>query len=121
MRPQYLMGAFGIFVIGTLLSCIASRRWLLAGEMDIFRALASMNAVSFQAGGTWDIPKGISMYWSAIVTAFSWNYPYLSSEWALFVKIPLWIVSVGVIWGLIEFSVSVIQGLVGFARTLTGG
>ena len=41
MRPL-LMGAVGIFIVGTLFACIASGRWLLNGEINIINALASL-------------------------------------------------------------------------------
>jgi hypothetical protein len=113
---KYLMTAAGIFILGTLLACICSGRWLLSGETNIINALASFNTVEMQAGGGFAIAKGLAGYWNAIVTALSWNYPFLSSPWALFVKIPLWLVSIGVVWGFIEVCLSVAQGLVGLIR-----
>ena len=118
MRPQQVMAVYGIFIIGTLLACISSGRWLLNGEINIFNALASFNAVEFQAGGIWSVPKGITAYWDGIVTALTWNYPYLDYTWAIPLKMVLWIVSAGVVWGLIQFAVQVIQGIVGAARSL---
>ena len=121
MSPRYLMGAFGIFLIGTVLSCICSGRWLLNGETDIINALASFNTMSVQAGGIWNAPKTLSTYWDAIITALTWGYPFLDSAWALFVKFPLWIVSIGVVWGMIQVFAMIIQGLVGIVRSLLPG
>lgn len=118
MRPQLLMGAVGIFIIGTILACICSGRWLLGGEINIINALASFNMADVQTAGGWSVPKTISTYWSAIITALSWDYPFLDSPWAMFVKIPLWIVSVGVVWGFIQVFVTVIQGLISSARNI---
>lgn len=118
MRPQLLITVFGIFIFGTLLACIASGRWLVNGETNIINALASFNMMSVQAGGVWDVPKGLGAFWNAVVTALSWNYPFLSSPWAIFVKIPLWLVSIGVVWGFLEVAISVVQGIVGAARSL---
>lgn len=117
MRPQLLMGAFLIFILGTLLACLASGRWLADGETDIINALASFNTMSVQAGGVWNAPKTLSTYWDAVVTAFSWNYPFLDYAWAWFIKIPLIVVSIGVIWGFIQVFVTIIQGLVGIVRS----
>ena len=121
MRPQMLMGAFGIFIIGTILSCLCSGRWLLSGETDIINALASFNVMSVQAGGVWNAPKTIGTYWDAIITALTWGYPFLDSAWAIFIKIPLWIISIGVVWGLIQVFAMIIQGLVGIVRSLIPG
>lgn len=121
MRPQLLMGTMGIFIIGTLLACISSGRWLLNGEINIINSLASFNMMSVSVGGIWSVPKVLATFFSAIITALSWDYPFLSSDWALFVKIPLWLVSIGVVWGLIEVAINVIQGIVSGMRSLTGG
>ena len=117
MRPQLLMTAVGIFIVGTLLACIASGRWLLNGETNIINALASFNTMSVQAGGVWNAPKTLATYWDAIITALSWGYPFLDSGWAIFVKIPLWLISMGVVWGLIQVAMTIIQGLVGMVRS----
>jgi len=121
MNPKLLMAAVLIFILGTLLSCLASGRWLMDGETDIISALASFNTMSVQAGGVWNAPKTLGTYWNAIVTALGWGYPYLESSWAIFIKIPLWIVSIGVIWGIIQLFVSIIQGLVGIVRSFLPG
>ncbi len=116
MSPRLLMTVFIIFVVGTLMACIASGRWLLSGETDIINALASFNTMSVQAGGVWNAPKTLSTYWDAAVTALSWSYPYLDSAWAIFIKLPLWAISVGVVWGFIQVAMTIIQGLVGIVR-----
>ncbi len=118
MRPQQLMFVFGVFIIGTVLACIASGRWFLGGEVNIINALASFQTVSLQTSGGISTPAGLTTYWDAIKTALEWKYPFLDSPWALFVKAPLWIISLGVIWGLLQFAVSVLQGIVGAVRSL---
>jgi hypothetical protein len=118
MSPKYIMAAFAIFIIGTLLSCLCSGVWIGEDQTDIVNALASFNTMEVQAGGGWNAPKTLSTYWDAMITMLSWNYPYLDSSWALFLKIPLWVVSIGVVWGIIQLFVQIIQGLVGLARSL---
>lgn len=117
---RLLENAVWIFTWGTVLSCIMSGRWLLNGEMNIFRALSSFNTVNIQAMGGWAIPKGLVEFFSAILTALSWNYPYLSSDWAIFIKMFLWVVSIGVIWALVEAATSAIQGIIGSVRSMIG-
>lgn len=112
MSPNRLQQAALIFFGGTLLACIASGRWLLNGETNIFNALSSFNTLEIQTAGGWAIPKGIATFFDALITALSWNYPFLSSPWAIFVKIPLWLVSIGTGWGLIEVFLTVVQGIV---------
>lgn len=121
MRPQLLMGAVLIFIFGTIFSVIASGRWLINGEMNIINALASFNTVSFSTAGGWSVIKGMDSFWSAIATAFTWDYPYLADSWAVFVKIPLWVISIGVIYGFIEVCLPVVQGIVGTIRSLIPG
>lgn len=118
MRPQQIMAFAGVFIVGTMLACISSGRWLLNGEIDIINALAGFNAVEYQAGGIWSVPKGVGRYWDAAVTALGWKYPFLEYEWAIGLRAILWIISIGVVWGFLQFAVTVIQGLVGFARSL---
>lgn len=117
MSSKFIMICFAIFFIGTLLSCICSGVWLTSSEVDIVNALASFNTMSVQAGGVWNAPKTLGTYWDATITVLSWNYPYLTSSWALFIKIPLWLISIGTVWGLIQVFATIIQGLVGFVRS----
>ena len=118
MRPQWLITAVGIFIFGTIFSCIASGRWLLDGEVNIITSLASFNTIQLQLAGLWTIPKGIASFVNALVTALAWDYPYLSSSWAVFVKIPLWLISIGTVWALIQVMIQVVLGIVGAARSL---
>lgn len=118
MSPKLLMTAFGIFIIGTILACLCSGIWVGDTEVGIINGLASFNTMSVQAGGGWNAPKSLSTYWNAVATMLSWNYPFLSSSWAIWVKIPLWVVSIGVVWGFIQMFVTIIQGLVSFVRSL---
>ena len=118
MRPQLLMGAIGIFIVGTMLACICSGRWLLNGEINIVNALASFHAVQLSVAGATSIPTGISAFWDAIITSLSWDYPYLEAPWCIFIKIPLWLVSIGVVWALVEVFLTVFQGIVSTIRSL---
>ncbi len=121
MRPQLLITVFGVFIFGTMLAAIASGSWLLGGETNIIRALASFNTVTLQAGGGWGIFQGLITFGNAVATALTWDYPYLSDPWCIFIKIPLWLVSIGVVWGFIELATTAIQGIVGTIRSLIPG
>ena len=120
MRPQHLMTAAFIFMVGTCLSCICSGRWLSNGEYNIINALASFNVVDVTVGGVWTIPKGVTDFFSAIVTALGWQYPYLSSPWCLTFKWFLWLVSIGTVWGIVEAFIWVMNSLVSVARSIIG-
>lgn len=121
MNPKLLMAAVAIFLGGTALACLGSGVFFQSGEIDIINALASFNTMSVQAGGVWNAPKTLGTYWDAIVTMFSWNYPFLDYAWAFPIKMILWIVSIGVIFGLIQLFVTIIQGLVSIVRSLLPG
>ena len=119
MHPKMIMGIVAIFIFGTLLSCLCSGVWLT--NVDTINALASFNTMSVQSGGVWNAPKTLSTYWDALITVFMWNYPFLSSSWAIFVKIPLWVISIGAVWGIIQVFVTIIQSLVGMVRSFLPG
>ncbi len=121
MGPKNIMAAFAIFAIGTILSMLASGVWFAQGEIDVINALASFNTMSVAAGGVWNAPKTLGTYWDAMITMLSWSYPYLSSAWVFPVKLILWTISIGVVWGLIVVFATIIQGLVGIARSLLPG
>ena len=111
------MFAMAIFMIGTMLACIASGRWLLDGEVNIFNSLASFNTMTVQAGGVWGVPKQVTSFFAGIITALGWNYPFLSSPWAIILKIPLWLISIGVVWGLVQVALTAVNGLVSAVRS----
>jgi hypothetical protein len=115
-----IQGAFGIWIVGTIISCISSGVWIGAGFLGVVNALAGFHAEQFGVGGGLSVPTGITAYWDALVTVLTWSYPYLASAWALPVKAFLWIVSVGVVVGLIQMAIYVISALVGLARSILG-
>jgi hypothetical protein len=117
MRPQHIMMVLGIFIIGTLLCCLGSGRWLLNGETNVINTLASFQYTSIS---DWSSVRGPILWWNALVTACSWDYPFLSSPWAIFVKIPLWIFTLGTIWAVIEVFIQVGAQVVSGIRSLLG-
>jgi hypothetical protein len=117
MRPQLLMAAYGIFIVGTLICCLASGRWLTNGETNILNSLASFQVVDI---ASWTGIRGVGGFWSALVTAFSWDYPLLSSPWWFPVKFFLWIVTLGVLWGIYEVMLIIAQGAISVVRSLIG-
>jgi len=110
------MAAVLIFIVGTMMACIASGRWLLGGEVNIINALASFTSTDTQTGGVWSFIQASPLFIRGIITALAWNYPFLASPWAIFIKIPLWIISIGCIWGLISAAITVASGLTGVIR-----
>ncbi len=90
------------------------------GELDIISTLASFKAENFAVGGGLTVPTGITTYWNAIATALTWDYPFLASSWLIFIKIPLWVISAGVVVGLIQMAIYVISALVGLVRSVIG-
>ncbi len=121
-RPNWLLMGIGIFFFGTLLMCITSGRWLLNGDMNIINALASFNNVNF---GTFSIINALPNWMNAIITALSWHYPgtwldEVANGWMIFVKFPLWLCSLAVIWILIDVGRVLIQGALSGIKSLIG-
>lgn len=121
-RPHFLLLAVGIFLFGTVLMCITSGRWLLNGEINIINALASFENKSF---GDFVAPNTFLAYFNAIVTAISWHYPgtwldETANGWVIFIKMPLWLVSIGVIWALIDVGRVLVQGAASAIRSIIG-
>lgn len=121
MSVKMIMSVFAIFILGSMLSCLCSGVWFGSDQVDIVNALASFNTMSVQSGGVWNAPKTLGTYWDAAITMLVWDYPFLDYTWAIIIKIPLWIVSVGTVWGFIQLFVSIIQGLVSMVRSLLPG
>jgi hypothetical protein len=122
MRSQMIMFAVGIFVLGTVLMCITSGRWLLNDEVNIINALASFENKQF---GDFVTPNFFISFFNAVITAVSWHYPgtwldETANGWVIFIKIPLWIVSIGVIVAMVEAARLLIQGVVSTMKTILG-
>jgi len=121
MSVKMMMAIFAIFILGQVLSCLCMGIWPGDKQIDIWNTLASFNTMSVQSGGVWNAPKTLGTYWDAAITMLVWDYPFLDYTWAIIIKIPLWIVSVGTVWGFIQLFVSIIQGLVSMVRSLLPG
>jgi hypothetical protein len=106
-----------IWAGGTMLAWISSGVWAAAGEMGVFSALAAFNTMTIETGGSWGIPKQVTDFVEGIVTMFGWYYPFLDSEWAILIKIPLWVCSIGVIWGVVQVAFSAVNGLLSSLRS----
>ncbi len=119
MRPQLIMACFGIFIIGTILSLIASGVWFDSTQVSIINKIASINGTTVQTLGSMNFAKSGIEWLDGIVTMVVWNYPYLDSAWGNVLKmIVLYPVSIGIIWAVIELFIQVIQGLAGMVRSL---
>ena len=121
-RPHLLIMAVGIFIFGTILMCITSGRWLLNGEMNIVNALASFETKQF---GDFVNPNMFVQWFDALVTAIGWRYPgtwldETANGWVVFIKIPLWLVSLGVLWALFEAGKGLVQGAASALRSILG-
>lgn len=99
---------------------ISSGVWFDEGFLSVITGLAKFHAESFAVGGGLSAPTGVTAFYDALVTVLTFNYPYLASPWVFPVKAFLWITSIGVVVGLIQFSIYVLSALVGLARTIFG-
>jgi hypothetical protein len=120
MSKDQIEGVFGIWIIGTILCCLSTGIWVGDGFTGVIQGLASFHAERFTVGGGITIPTGVTAYWNALVTLLYWEYPFLASSWCLFIKIPLWIISAGVVVGLIQMAIYVLSALVGIVRSIFG-
>ena len=111
------MFCFGVFIVGTLLSCIISGRWLVNGEINIINSLSSFNTVGVQSGGLSMISTLLS-YWDGVVTMLTWNYPYLDNVWGNIFKLFLYIISIGVVYGFIQLFIMALSAVVSAIRSL---
>lgn len=117
MRPHLLMFAYGIFIIGTLLSLICTGRWLMNGEINIINSLASLS-INETVG--LPMPTGITAFFEGTFVAISWDYPYLDSPWGFCLKLVLlYPVSIGVIYGLVQLAVMIVSAVFDALRSLT--
>lgn len=118
MTPRWLQQVVMIWIGGTILAFISSKIWFNTGETNVINALASFNTINIQTSGGWGVLKGVLTFFDALYTIFVWDYPFLASDWAVFIKIPLWLVSIGTVWGMITVFLSVVQGIAGTIRSL---
>lgn len=107
-----------VFFGGTLLSLIISGAWILNGEMNVFEAISSLSTVKIDSGGGWAAAKGVTAFFDGLITVFTWDYPYLQSPWAFPLRVVGWVISAGVVWGVIQASAGIAQGIVGSIRSL---
>jgi len=115
------MTAVGIYFFEIIFCLIASGRWFLHGEVNILNALMSFSTVSFSSSGAGSILTGTTAFFSAMINVLSWNAPYLTDGWAFLIKLPLYLISIGIVWEFRQVFLSVIQGLVGTVRSLIPG
>lgn len=119
-RPQWFLLAITIFIFGTILMCVSSGRWLTNGETNIINALASFENKQF---GDFVTPNFFISFFNAVITAVSWHYPgtwldETANGWVTFIKIPLWLVSIGVIIAMIEAARILIQGAISTIKSI---
>jgi len=113
------MGAFGVFIIGTFTSMIASGIWVGANEVSVINQLAGIGVINVSSLGGLGLAKSMLTWFSAITTLLGWTYPYLDNAVGLVLKWTiLYPVTIGVVWGIVEIAQSAIQGLAGAIRTL---
>jgi hypothetical protein len=116
------MMCVGIFIFGTILMAITSGVWLTNGEVNIINGLATFEVKQF---GDFVNPNIYRTWFDALVRALSWDYPgtWLDATlngWVFFVKIPLYLCSLGVLWMLFEAAKGLIQGAAGVLRSILG-
>lgn len=118
-RPQLLMGVIGIFIVGTALCCICSGIWIGAGQISLINQLAGLNITSIQGLGGIDIARNpVSLWYNALVTVFSWDYPFLDNPVGLFFRFFLGLLSIGTITSIVFIMINFIQGAISAVTNL---
>jgi len=117
---KWIITAVGIFIIGTIFSLIASGVWFGSSDINVINKLAGFSTAS-QSSTVGSAPTNPVDYWNAMSTIMRWDYPYLDYSWCVFIKIPLWLISIGVVWGFIEVMAGIVQGILGALRSVTTG
>jgi hypothetical protein len=113
-----IQGAFGIFIVGTMLSLIGSGIWFGSSQIGAINQLAGFSVINLQSLGGFGIPKAALDFFGAIVTMLTWSYPYLDNAFGFVLKLFLYIVSVGVVIGLWQMFIIVAQGAVNFIKNI---
>jgi len=121
-RPNWLIMGVGIFFFGMVLMCVTSGRWILNGELNIINSLASFENKQF---GDFVSPNIFITFFNAVVTALGWHYPgtwldETANGWVTFVKFPLWLTSLAVLWMLFEAGKALVQGAASALRSILG-
>lgn len=118
-RPNLLMFCFGVALVGTLYSLIASGVWFGANQIDFINAVSGMGAVKDQTLGSYANVASPFAWLSAIVKMVSWNYPYLDSAWGLIIKMLIFYpVTIGIVVAVWEVGIQIIGTLVGMIRSV---
>lgn len=121
-RPHLIMFCYGVFIIGTLLSMIASGIWFGESQIGIINHLAGFSIIKVQTMGEWAIPKNIYTFFGALITMVGWKYPFLDNPWGeIFKVVFLYPITIGVIVTIVEAAATVIQGIAGTIRSLLPG
>jgi hypothetical protein len=113
------MFCYGTFMIGTLMSFVWAGAWFSSGHIDVINALTHVSAVEIQQMGGWTILKATGAFFTGIFTIITWNYPYLDNTVGLLFRLVfLFPITFGVIYGLYELFLPVLQGIASAIRNL---
>jgi hypothetical protein len=119
MRPQLIMACFGIFIVGLLMSMIATGVWFGSSEVGIINQLAGFSVIKIQSFGGIGLPMNVLNWFNAIVAAVSWNYPYLNNPVGLIFKmVLLYPVTIGVVISIVQLGSSLLTGAIQSLRGL---
>lgn len=120
MRPKLIMFCYFAFMVGTLLCLTIEGSWLGDEEVGLVNQLTGYTTLEVQGAGVWSIPKQIGGFFThGIPKLITWNYSYFDNSYAaLFKWTILYAISAGVVWGVIQVFIPVLQGLITGIRTL---
>lgn len=120
MKAQIIMFCYFAFMVGTILNLAIEGSWIGGQEVSMINQLTGYTNVEIQSAGVWAIPKQVAGFFShGIPKLIAWDYSYLDSGFpALFKWTVLYAISAGVVFGVVQLFVPVIQGLVTSIRSL---
>ena len=120
MLDRLIMFCYFCFMSGTLLNLAIEGNWIGGMEVNIINQLTGYTSIEVQTAGLWAIPKQLAGFFThGLPKLITWDYSYLESGYpAIFKWTILYAISAGVVIGIIQLFIPVIQGLVTGIRSL---
>jgi hypothetical protein len=107
------MFCYTVFIMGTMLSLAMSGIWFGENEINMINTLTGYNIIQIQTLSFGSVIGMVSGFFTnGLPMMLSWGYPYLDNFVGNVIKLAfLYPVTFGVVWGVIELFVQVLQGL----------
>ncbi|MDD4985951.1 MAG: hypothetical protein PHQ43_09200 [Dehalococcoidales bacterium] len=110
MSVRWIMGLGFIWILGMILCQTLEGAFFSATDADVLNAMGSFRNV--EAGGLTAIPLLTTNWFDGFVQVITWDYSFLEGGFGL-VKIFMYGISLGVIWGIIQTFAPAATGILG--------